>query len=105
MKRYGESAATEAAMRADEFLDQGNMEGKRVWMRIMQAIEELQRERAGDGEAVHRRVSLSAPFGQLSGSGVARSDVRLLALSGRHGRHRELSEPQPETGPRNEGPP
>ncbi len=29
--------------------------GKRqpVWMRIMQAIEELQRERPGDGEAVH----------------------------------------------------
>ncbi len=51
--QHGDSAATEAAMRADEFLDQGNMDGKRVWMRIMQAIEELQRERPGDGEAVH----------------------------------------------------
>ncbi len=53
VKRYGDGAATEAAMRADEFLGQGNMDGRRVWMRIMQAIEELQRERPGDGEAVH----------------------------------------------------
>ncbi len=34
-------------------LDQGNVDGQRVWMRIMQAIEELQRERPGDGEAMH----------------------------------------------------
>ncbi len=53
LKHYGDSAATEAAMRADEFLVQGNMHGQRVWMRIMQAIEELQREQPGDGEAVH----------------------------------------------------
>ncbi len=42
-----------AATRADEFLDQGIIDGKRLWMRIVQAIEELQRERPGDGEAVH----------------------------------------------------
>ncbi len=30
-------------MRADEFLDQGNMDGKRLWMRIMWAIEEWAR--------------------------------------------------------------
>ncbi len=53
VKRYGDGAATEAAMRADEFLDQGNLDGQRVWTRIMQAIEELQRERPRDGEAVH----------------------------------------------------
>ncbi len=53
IKRYGDGAATEAAMRADEFLDQGIIDGKRVWMRIVQAIEELQRERPGDREAVH----------------------------------------------------
>ncbi len=46
-------AATEAAMRADEFLDQGNIDGRRMWVRIMQAIEELQRERPRDCEAVH----------------------------------------------------
>ena len=37
----------------DEFLDQGNLDGKRQWIRIMQTIEELQRERPGDGEGVH----------------------------------------------------
>ncbi len=40
-----------AAMRADEFSEQGNIGGQRVWTRIMQAIEEFQRERPGDGEA------------------------------------------------------
>ncbi len=53
VKRYGKDAATEATMRADEFLDQGNLVGKRLWMRIMQAIEELQRERPRGGEKVH----------------------------------------------------
>ena len=53
VKRYGKDAATEAAMRADEFLDQGIIDGQRVWMRIVQAIEELQREQPRDGEAVH----------------------------------------------------
>ncbi len=53
VKRYGDGAAIEAAMRADEFLDRGNLDGKRLWMRIMQAIEELQRERPRDGEATH----------------------------------------------------
>ncbi len=48
VKRYGDGAATEAAMRADEFLDQGNLDGKWLWMRIMQTIEELQRERPRD---------------------------------------------------------
>ena len=44
MKHFGDGAAIEVAMRVDEFLDQGNFDGHRVWMRIMQAIEELPRE-------------------------------------------------------------
>ncbi len=39
--------------RADEFPDQGNIDGQRLWMRIMQTIEELQQERPRDGKAVH----------------------------------------------------
>ncbi len=35
-------------MRADEFLDQGNLDGQRLWIRIMRTIEELQRERPRD---------------------------------------------------------
>ncbi len=30
-----------------------DIDGQRIWMRIMQAIEALQRERPTDGEAVH----------------------------------------------------
>ncbi len=53
VKRYGDDAAIEAAKRADEFLDQGIIDGERVWTRIMTAIEELQRERPREGEATH----------------------------------------------------
>ena len=37
----GDDAATEAAMRADELLDEGDMGGCTVWKRIMRAAEEL----------------------------------------------------------------
>ena len=40
-------------MRADEFLDQGNIDGERVWIRIIRAIEELRLERPKNGEAMH----------------------------------------------------
>ncbi len=41
-----------AAQRADELLAAGDMEGRRVWHRIEEAIEELQRTEPDD-EAVH----------------------------------------------------
>ena len=53
LKPYGDGAATEAATRADEFLDRDNISGQPAWTRIMQAIEELQRERPRDGEPMH----------------------------------------------------
>ena len=37
----------------NEFSGKGIIDGKRLWMRIMQAIEELQREWPRDGEGVH----------------------------------------------------
>ena len=55
VKQYSKRAATEAAMRADEFLDQGAIGGQRICTRILQAIEPLQRQRASIGEAMHRR--------------------------------------------------
>jgi hypothetical protein len=42
MKRYGEDAATQAAMRADVLGAENDIEGQREWMRIIKAIEELQ---------------------------------------------------------------
>ncbi len=39
VKRYGEKAATEAAKRADELLDEGDAEGYAIWRRNMEAVE------------------------------------------------------------------
>ncbi len=51
IKQHGEAADIEAAMRADERLAAGDMEGEAVWLRIVKAIEELQsKERPGDAE-------------------------------------------------------
>ncbi len=53
IKQYGEAAETEAAMRADECLASGDMEGEAVWLRIGKAIEELQRARPRRDESTH----------------------------------------------------
>ncbi len=51
IKQHGEAADIEAAMRADERLAAGDMEGEAVWLRIVKAIEELlSKERPGDAE-------------------------------------------------------
>ncbi len=42
MDRYGEKAAVEAMKRADALAAQGDTEGKVVWLRILEVIEELQ---------------------------------------------------------------
>ncbi len=51
--QHGEDAATEAAMRADKMLAADDMDGKRVWVRIMKAVEELQRTEPGPRERAH----------------------------------------------------
>ena len=51
IKQHGDAAEIEAAMRADECLAAGDMEGVAVWKRIIKAIEELlSEERPGDAE-------------------------------------------------------
>jgi len=42
IKQHGEEASIHAAMKADEMLAQGNLDGKAVWMRVIESIEELQ---------------------------------------------------------------
>jgi hypothetical protein len=44
--RHGDEAPIHAAMRADELMDQGDMEGRAVWLRIKAAVEELLRTEA-----------------------------------------------------------
>ena len=52
IKQHGEDAPILAAMRADERLAAGDMEGEAVWLRIGRAIEELRQREPGD-RAVH----------------------------------------------------
>ena len=53
IKQFGDAADIEAAMRADERLAAGDMEGEAVWLRIVKAIEELLSEERPEGEKVH----------------------------------------------------
>ncbi len=43
-----------AAMRADELLAAGDLDGAAAWRRIIRAIVDLQWKEAAGGEAVHR---------------------------------------------------
>jgi hypothetical protein len=52
IQRYGSNAEMEAAERADELLEKGDMEGAAAWKRIMVAIEQLQAEKPAPGETV-----------------------------------------------------
>ncbi|MEE8099722.1 MAG: hypothetical protein V3T13_07285 [Hyphomicrobium sp.] len=51
--RYGPQASVHAAMEADRLLAEGDMAGKRTWVRIMWAIEELERIEPAPGERAH----------------------------------------------------
>ncbi len=51
--QHGEDAPTVAAMQADKWGEAGDMEGRRVWLSIREAIEELQRTRPRRDEPTH----------------------------------------------------
>lgn len=55
VKQHGEmEAAIHAAQRADELLDAGDMQGRRVWLKVLKAVRELSDgEPPGDGQVVH----------------------------------------------------
>ncbi len=53
IKQQGDAAHIEAAMRADERLAAGDMEGQAVWLRIVKAIEDLLSEKRPDDAEVH----------------------------------------------------
>ena len=51
IEKHGEDAPIHAAMRADELMEAGDMEGVAVWKRIVKAVEELlSEERPDDAE-------------------------------------------------------
>jgi hypothetical protein len=53
LKRYKADAVLIAAKRADALLDQGDMEGCGVWIRVTRAITELEQKMAAGGERRH----------------------------------------------------
>ncbi len=53
IKQFGDAADIEPAMRADELLAAGDMEGEAVWLRIVKAVEELLSEERPDDADVH----------------------------------------------------
>jgi hypothetical protein len=44
IRQFGEDAAVTAGMRADALLEQGDGAGFRVWVRVVTAINELERK-------------------------------------------------------------
>ncbi len=53
VKRHGQDAPVEAAIRADAMLDKGDLDGYAAWKRILRAVEELQGTAPKSSEAVH----------------------------------------------------
>ncbi len=53
IKQYGDAADIEAAMRAEELMESGDMEGVAGWKRIVKAIEELLSEERPEDAEVH----------------------------------------------------
>ena len=53
VKRHGKGAALVASQRIDEFLAEGDLEGRAVWYRILEAAKELERTKPAEGERVN----------------------------------------------------
>ena len=53
VKRYGADAMLEAAARAAQLLEDGDLVAAANWHRILSAIEQLQAKAPAEGEKVH----------------------------------------------------
>ncbi len=53
VKRHGEDAPAEAAMRAGAMIEKGDLGGYVVWTQILRAVEELRRAEPKSGGAIH----------------------------------------------------
>ncbi len=50
--QHGEDAPIWAAQKADEMLERGNLDGKLLWLKILQAVKELQSKERPPGATV-----------------------------------------------------
>jgi hypothetical protein len=53
IRRYGADASTQAATRADQLLEGGDLDGMLVWWAIIRAVDRLQASAAVADEGVH----------------------------------------------------
>ena len=53
VKRHGKDAALIASQRVDDMFTSGDLEGRTVWYRILEAVEELARTKPVEGERVN----------------------------------------------------
>ncbi len=53
VKQHGKEAPIHAALKADAMLENGDLDGRAVWLRIVKAVEVLLETQPGDGAAVH----------------------------------------------------
>ena len=53
VKQRGTEAPIHAAMPADAMLEKGDLDGQRVWLRILKATEALLEQQPGGGARVH----------------------------------------------------
>ncbi len=53
VKQHGREAPSHAALNADDMLDNGDLDGQAVWLRIVKAVNELLTTRPGDTAAAH----------------------------------------------------
>ena len=53
VKKHGQDAPIQAAMRADAMLEKGDLDGYAVWQRILRAVEELVRKEPAKGERIN----------------------------------------------------
>ena len=53
VRDHGDEAPIHAAMRADELLDAGDLDGAAVWRRIIKAVENLLAERSSPEATIH----------------------------------------------------
>ncbi len=53
IRQHGQDAPIHAAMRADEMLEAGDLEGWAVWKRVLRAVGELQGTEPAPGARVH----------------------------------------------------
>jgi hypothetical protein len=51
--QHGDDAPIHTAMRADELLERGDIEGLAVWKRILRAVDELLMRERPEGTTVH----------------------------------------------------